>query len=853
MLNWPPRWKRQLADSVLAAGVFVVLSLASPTTAVAQFSCTGTVCTCTGGELPQGQGQDLVINTGTCVAKNKNTPFNYHNVNIYNGGGLHFADDGDIDFFAESILVEYKGSVTAGLPTAAGAYKSQLTIHLWGKSTDLGVLCASPLQPHGAPCGIPDELWIANTQMASHMNMGGTQMLSPKNAQCKSVQGYDQYLPPVQGKDECFYQYEIQDAQDLQANRQAFFGHKVFAVSFGGMVQMFGSEGTTYLSAPGTCDPTTVGNECNPANTGSSWRRLTSVSNDKLTITVNAPQGSTPVNWKGGDHVVVTTTDYLPGHSEEVILAQDAVNNKLVLKAPGLTFPHNARMYPLTGVPAGTGPDNDPNVPEVNREVDTRAAVALLTRNIQIVSAGDTAADINFTEKPGNYYGGHMIIRQGFQSYQVQGVEFYELGQGGAKGRYPVHFHMDRRTPQQTDPTLGPLNFLKDSSIHESMTRFVTIHGTQGMYLARNVGYRSIGHGFYFEDATEVNNKLFANIGIMARGAIQNAQNPRLVPGILADTKTDGSDNDVMPYRSDFNHPTLFWMMNGWNDFQYNMAVGATTCGACYWDLPAGVSGPSQYEFWDGYASQNIYDPQGTGNCINTAPSGQPPVWVCSGNMAWAGQTPLKSFVGNSCVAAMSSFETVGNTAECIGVPAQGSGPLAAVPSVAPKELQPPTLFDVYYPQLTSTHSATACPGADDPTQSVQCGQTKGVIAPSCGNQHPDQCAATVLDHYTTSFNWAQTNFAAIWLRPKWYLVDNSAITDVQTGGIGFVTGGDYTRSSTPVGDWSLLLKSVLVGHTQSQGSTGNPFAFDSGPVNPDSGLAVTLLKRTPAHWGPRA
>ena len=36
----------------------------------------------------------------------------------------------------------------------------------------------------------------------------------------------------------------------------------------------------------------------------------------------------------------------------------------------------------------------------------------------------------------------------------------------------------------------------------------------------------------------------------------------------------------------------------------------------------------------------------------------------------------------------------------------------------------------------------------------------------------------TVLDQYTTSFNWAAFNFAAIWLRPQWYLVTDSVITD---------------------------------------------------------------------------
>jgi len=53
---------------------------------------------------------------------------------------------------------------------------------------------------------------------------------------------------------------------------------------------------------------------------------------------------------------------------------------------------------------------------------------------------------------------------------------------------------------------------------------------------------------------------------------------------------------------------------------------------------------------------------------------------------------------------------------------------------------------------------------------------------------------ATVLDHYTTSFNWANFNFAALWLRPQWYLVINSAITDVQGGGITFRNRGRLYR-----------------------------------------------------------
>ncbi len=87
----------------------------------------------------------------------------------------------------------------------------------------------------------------------------------------------------------------------------------------------------------------------------------------------------------------------------------------------------------------------------------------------------------------------------------------------------------------------------------------------------------------------------------------------------------------------------------------------------------------------------------------------------------------------------------------------------------------------------------------------------------------------TVLDNYISSFHWPQQNFAAIWLRPQWYLVINSFLSDTQNGGLGFVTGGDYTLSSVIPGLWQLATKSVFVGQTQGD----NPLASDAGPFNP--------------------
>jgi hypothetical protein len=60
--------------------------------------------------LPPGNGEDLEV-TGPCTVGAG--PYHYGNVNIYGGGSLAF-EDGVIDFWAMSILVENNGSLTTG-------------------------------------------------------------------------------------------------------------------------------------------------------------------------------------------------------------------------------------------------------------------------------------------------------------------------------------------------------------------------------------------------------------------------------------------------------------------------------------------------------------------------------------------------------------------------------------------------------------------------------------------------------------------------------------------------------------------------------------------------------------------
>ena len=241
-------------------------------------------------------------------------------------------------------------------------------------------------------------------------------------------------------------------------------------------------------------------------------------------------------------------------------------------------------------------------------------------------------------------FGAQAVFRQGFKKVQIQGVEFAQMGQGGILGRYPVHFHLARRVPKDT--------YVIDSAINESMTRWIVIHSTLGVTLARNVGWKSIGHGYFLEDATEVDNKLYANIGIFARAAIAGDANPRQIPGLLA--APNAPMTLPLKYHSDTHYPSVFWLTNGWNTVAGNMAAGAGTCGACYWYVAAGNHDMMDVQpdgqmgknpkamTWAGYAliQQRTLNNQGL-----VSRDG-------------AGQSPVKLFYKNYCSSAMHSLTT---------------------------------------------------------------------------------------------------------------------------------------------------------------------------------------------------
>jgi hypothetical protein len=805
------------AAGLLAIGVFVP-AYAQPIPLV------GLVLRCDGTLPVQGLTiggtvqPDLLIDKPCKVQGTQ--PYYFGHVNIVKGGSLIFVEPPTEpttvkgqDFWATSIIIENGGALLAGVDDQKpyGTNGKTLTIHLYGadprgndptKPEGPGESCV-PIQDKAnfADCGIPIGVW----------NDNGTTLQTMPAA------------PGVTPPQDYFYQYSNfhgDSGASPITGQEGHFGYKVLAISYGATLRLHGLKGTSGTSATDiatvvkSIDSLTPADDAVITNSGSDWGRLTGANGATLTLD-RAVQG----DWQPGDEVVVTSTDYLPEHSELGRIASVSGTDSITLTAP-LAYQHNSTSYDV-GAKIGSAPTSfstavntaDGGKSPMLGKAETRAAVALLTRSIRIVSEGDTARetfDQATARNPHYMYGAQTVARQGFQQIQIQGVEFKQLGQGGLLGRYPVHFHLARKVPADT--------YVIDSAVNESMTRWYVIHSTLGVTLARNVGWKSIGHGYFLEDATETDNKFYSNIGIFARGSVNSAENPRAIPGLL--DARNGQELLPLKYHSDAQYPSIFWITNSWNALAGNMGASAGTCGACYWYVPAG-----NHDMMDVPPNPMPISPQSMTmspmkwsgySVIQADPKGP-------GYAGRAGLTPVRLFYKNYCSTAQHSL-SVTDGSPCLQVRV---GPTPAIPNPLTPDAtsdpdHEPDASRMYYPRYSGIHHPTVC------NPNAAAGAPDSCSVAECKFTDPKDCYPSVFSHYTSSFSWAESNFSAIWLRSSYLLLDHAFLSDVQGPGVTIVTGGDYSRSNLPVGYWGLTTNSVFVGATQPN----NPFAQAKGPTS---------------------
>lgn len=224
--------------------------------------------------------------------------------------------------------------------------------------------------------------------------------------------------------------------------------------------------------------------------------------------------------WKANDEIVIGTTDfYGVSVPEKLTLSANAsgavvtTTSAIATKRWGLlqyVTDSGMSLTPgaLTGAPSGA-----PTV------LDERAFVINLTRNIVVQGAND----IPWTS---NKFGAHCMFMGRTSTIKLDGVQFRRMGQAGALGRYPIHWHMmsfnmPSGVNAVSDGTfLGAVvgsHYAKNCSISESSQRMITIHGTQGVTLDSNVGFDITGHAIFLEDGSEQDNIITNNVVMKVR------------------------------------------------------------------------------------------------------------------------------------------------------------------------------------------------------------------------------------------------------------------------------------------------------------------------------------------------
>lgn len=273
----------------------------------------------------------------------------------------------------------------------------------------------------------------------------------------------------------------------------AGFGAKVLGV-MGGTLQLHG-------------DPTPQ-----------SWTRLgADVAAGARTITLaTAPQ------WQAGDRIVIATSSTDQAH-HDVAMVQ-AVSGSQVTLAQPLRYRHLGAVRRVGGV-----------------EIDVRAEVGRLNRNI-VVQGDDASTALKL--------GGHAMFMAGNGTTLVQlsQVEFRRMGQLNQLGRYPLHFHL-----MGTNCTGC---YVRDSAVTDTVQRGIVLHGTQGVTLAGNVVFNTVGHNIFVEDADTTGNLIEGNLALVNRQPSPLHTEPTLV-----------SQNDRMPAN--------VWFKSGRNVVTNNVAAGS--------------------------------------------------------------------------------------------------------------------------------------------------------------------------------------------------------------------------------------------------------------------------------------
>jgi cell migration-inducing and hyaluronan-binding protein len=272
----------------------------------------------------------------------------------------------------------------------------------------------------------------------------------------------------------------------------------------------------------------------------------------KLSKTAQAGSNSIEVlnaaGWRAGDMIVLASTDFDPHQAERRTIA--AIRGNTITLDKKLDSMHFGK---------------------ITFDVDERGEVGMLSRNIVVQASPDADKTL---------FGGHIMAMNGSKMF-VEGVELNRMGQNMHLARYPIHWHLIGDAQGQ---------YIRNSAIHDTYSRCVTVHGTNYLDVENNVTYNNIGHCFFLEDGVEHDNQFVHNLGILTKC---HPEAPCVPTNLAAAGEPRAGGNgqnakDIL-LPSD-NTAATFWITNPDNIYRDNVAAGSDANG--FWmSLPEHPTG----------------------------------------------------------------------------------------------------------------------------------------------------------------------------------------------------------------------------------------------------------------------
>ena len=238
--------------------------------------------------------------------------------------------------------------------------------------------------------------------------------------------------------------------------------------------------------------------------------------------------------WRRGDQIVLASTDFNPRQAEKRTIT--AIKGNIITLDKPLEYMHFG---------------------EITFGVDERGEVGLLSRNIKIQATEDSET---------SYFGGHIMAMAGSKMF-VSSVELSRMGQHLQLARYPIHWHIIGD---------GQGQYIRNSSIHDTYSRCVTVHGTNNLLVENNVTFNNVGHCFFLEDGIETGNQFIRNLGIQTKCHPTLPCEPTNLT--LAHQSTNGQKAKHILIPSD-NTVSTFWITNPDNIYRGNVAAGSDQIG----------------------------------------------------------------------------------------------------------------------------------------------------------------------------------------------------------------------------------------------------------------------------------